>query len=80
MKRSKKKQNVGGRPKKTGHGPLISVRAHPDFLSRLDAWRAEQPEPITRPQAMLRLVDRELERAHPAHPLIRILTPGSHQR
>lgn len=47
-----------GRPA-TGRGQTIGVRLHPEQLAQLDAWIADQPQPISRPEAlreMLRVV------------------------
>lgn len=44
-----------GRPKTTGRGHLIGVRAHADFLAALDRWRAAQPVPPSRPAAIVYL-------------------------
>jgi hypothetical protein len=41
-----------GRPPTTGIGILISVRCGKELLARLDAWRAKQKLPVTRPQAL----------------------------
>jgi hypothetical protein len=47
-----------GRPKTTGQGAGIMVRAHDDFLDSLDAWITKQKEPdLSRPEAIRRLVE-----------------------
>jgi hypothetical protein len=47
-----------GRPKTTGQGAGIMVRAHDEFLSSLDAWITKQKEPgLSRPEAIRRLVE-----------------------
>jgi hypothetical protein len=47
----KKKSRPVGRPA-TGLGMLVAVRCQPDFLTKVDKWRAEQPGAMTRPQAL----------------------------
>jgi hypothetical protein len=49
--------NKRGRPVTTGKGTLIGVRLLTDPLEKLDAWIARQDEPITRPEAIRRLVE-----------------------
>lgn len=49
-----------GRPA-TGQGTLIGVRLLDDPLAKLDAWISKQPEPMTRPEAIRRLVERGLK-------------------
>jgi hypothetical protein len=47
-----------GRPKTTGQGAGIMVRAHDEFLSSLDAWITKQKEQgLSRPEAIRRLVE-----------------------
>ena len=46
-----------GPAKTTGSGKLVGLRCHPDFLSRVDNWREQQPDSPTRPQAIMRLAD-----------------------
>jgi len=46
-----------GRPKTTGKGQLIGVRLLPEPLAALDAWIAKQREPVTRPEAIRRLIE-----------------------
>jgi hypothetical protein len=53
-RKTKAKARGPGRPR-TGIGTQISVRAHADFIKRIDAWRAKQPDIPTRPAAILRL-------------------------
>ncbi|MDO9223713.1 MAG: hypothetical protein Q7U20_08400 [Caulobacter sp.] len=38
-------------------GELVGVRLQPEHLARIDAWRATQPAPLTRPEAMRLLMD-----------------------
>jgi hypothetical protein len=51
------KKETRGRPRTTGQGVGIMVRGHDDFLQPLDAWIAKQKEPLTRPEAIRRLVE-----------------------
>ena len=44
------------------------VRLHPDDMGRLDAWIARQREPLSRPEAIRRLVEAGLK-AKPTLPL-----------
>jgi len=39
-------------PAPTGIGTLIGVRLQPDDLACLDRWMAEQPDSMTRPEAL----------------------------
>lgn len=41
-------------------GAPVMVRLQPDQLAALDAWIAAQPEPVTRPEAIRRLVEKGL--------------------
>lgn len=50
-----------GRPKTTGTGEQIKLRAHADYLVRLDKWRASQEIEPTRPQAIMHLSARALK-------------------
>jgi hypothetical protein len=36
---------------------MISTRVQPDMLNRLDAWRREQPDLPSRPEALRRLAE-----------------------
>jgi len=36
------------------------VRVHPPFLTELDAWIAQQDEPLSRPEAVRRLAEQAL--------------------
>ena len=45
-------------PKPTGWGTPIMVRLQPDQLAKLDRWIAGLGEPITRPEAIRRIVDK----------------------
>jgi hypothetical protein len=40
---------------------MIGVRVQPEMLARLDAFIADQPETVTRPQAMRALAEAALE-------------------
>lgn len=51
---SKTEKNKGGRPK-TDATPVM-VRIYPDALHKLDAWIAEQDPPLSRPEAIRRLL------------------------
>ena len=48
-------------PAPTGKGTLIGVRAQPDMLRSIDAWIARQSEPLSRPEAIRRLLEQALE-------------------
>jgi hypothetical protein len=54
--KDKARRRRPGRPKTTGPGALIGVRAQPDFLAKVDAWRNTQAVPPSRPQAIIHLV------------------------
>lgn len=43
-------------PAPTGKGTLIGVRLQPADLSKVDAWIAAQPEPVSRPEAIRRIL------------------------
>ncbi len=47
------------RPAQTGE--LVGVRLQPEQIARIDAWRAGQPRPMTRPEAMRALIDQSLD-------------------
>jgi hypothetical protein len=49
-------------PAPTGINPMIGVRIPPDELARLDAYIADQPEPINRPSAIRKILDAYLKR------------------
>lgn len=49
-----------GRPPTGGRGQLIGVRLQPDQLAALDAWIAEQPEGLSRPEAIRKLLAERL--------------------
>jgi hypothetical protein len=65
-KKAKSPKRGRGRPVTTGTGTLIGVRCLDDFLGRIDAWRAKQEGDVSRPDAIRRLAELELARAHPA--------------
>jgi hypothetical protein len=44
-------------PAATGIGTLVGVRLQPDDLAAVDAWRDEQDDAPTRPEAIRRLVE-----------------------
>jgi hypothetical protein len=50
-----------GRPA-TGKNPTIGVRMPPEELARLDAYIADQSEPINRPTAIRKILDESLKR------------------
>lgn len=50
-----------GRPKSTGKGELIGVRLLPKPLAAVDAWIVRQREPLSRPEAIRRLVEAGLK-------------------
>jgi hypothetical protein len=41
--------------------PMIGVRLPPDQLSALDSWIEHQPDELTRPEAVRRLIERGLK-------------------
>jgi len=43
-------------PAPTGVGTSINVRLQPAQLSELDAWIAQQAEPLTRPEAVRQIL------------------------
>jgi len=45
-----------GRPA-TGVGTMIGVRLQPDQLTALDAWINHQPDTLSRPEAVRRLME-----------------------
>jgi hypothetical protein len=51
-----------GRPRTTGTGRIVGVRLLPDSMEALDAWRAEQEDQPSRPEAIRRIVAEKLER------------------
>lgn len=57
-----------GRPKSTGKGELIGVRLLPEPLAAFDSWIAKQREPLSRPEAIRRLLAIGLK-AKPMQPL-----------
>ena len=46
-----------GRPKTTGTGTQIGMRWQDGELSSIDAWRAKQPDYLSRSEAIRRLVE-----------------------
>jgi hypothetical protein len=53
---SKPKPKRGrGRPA-TGLGQQVQIRMHPPMLALIDAWIARQREPLSRPEAVRRMV------------------------
>jgi hypothetical protein len=46
------------RPEQTG--TMVSTRVQPEMLKRLDAWRREQPDLPSRPEALRRLAEEAL--------------------
>lgn len=66
MAKSSKRKARPGRPRTTGPGQQVAVRCHPDFLARVDKWRAKQDVPegkLSRPQAIRRLAELALRTA-----------------
>jgi hypothetical protein len=55
------KKRGRGRPKTTGTGTLIGVRLLPPELARLDAWRAAQHDKPSRPEALRRMMQLQLQ-------------------
>jgi hypothetical protein len=49
-------------PAPTGINPMIGVRMPPDELARLDAYIADQPEPVNRPTAIRNILNEYLKR------------------
>jgi hypothetical protein len=49
-------------PAPTGINPMVGVRMPPDELARLDAFIADQPEPINRPTAIRKILNDYLKR------------------
>jgi metal-responsive CopG/Arc/MetJ family transcriptional regulator len=49
-----------GRPA-TGKGTPILVRLQPDQLEALDSWIAEQPEKLTRAEAIRRILRKAIQ-------------------
>ena len=58
----KASQKKRGRPA-TGRGSTIGVRMHEYSLARIDSWRLGQPDVLTRPEAIRRLVENGLATA-----------------
>jgi hypothetical protein len=50
-----------GRPT-TGIGKAIGLRLYPDLEAKIDAWCAQQPDKLSRPEAIRRLLVEALER------------------
>lgn len=48
------------RPKQAG--TFVGTRIQPELLKQLDAWRREQPDLPTRPEALRRLAEEALRR------------------
>jgi hypothetical protein len=48
-------------PLPTGKGESLHVRLQPAEMDRLDAWIAKQREPLSRPEAIRRLVEAGLK-------------------
>jgi hypothetical protein len=48
------------RPAQTGE--MVATRIQPELLKRLDAWRREQPDLPTRPEALRRLTEEALRK------------------
>jgi hypothetical protein len=54
---SKKSKPKIGRPKTTGPGQPQVVRMHDQQIAAIDAWMKMQDGPISRPEAIRRLVE-----------------------
>lgn len=48
-------------PVPTGQGTPIMVRVQPDQLTALDAWIEHQPDTLSRPEAVRRLIEKGLK-------------------
>ena len=57
-----KAKSKTGRPKTTGPGLQLQVRVQPPLLVQIDKWIARQKQPISRAEAIRRLVDEKLSR------------------
>ena len=55
-------------PKPTGKGTLIGVRLQPENLSELDEWMSEQPQKLSRPEAIRLLVHSCIKLTKTANP------------
>ena len=55
-----KKKPRGRRPGQTGL--LVGTRLQPELLAKLDAWRKEQPDLPTRPEAIRRIIEQAVDR------------------
>lgn len=55
-----KKIETRGRKKTTGPGELIGLRLHKPQIEAIDRWAAEQPQALSRPEAIRRLVEQAL--------------------
>ncbi len=62
MKRTRTLQPKKRGPKPTGIGVPVQVRLQPDLLASLDAFLADEPGHLTRPEAIRKLIDDGLER------------------
>jgi len=61
MTSSADNKNRGGRPR-TGIGTFVGVRLQPDQLAAIDEFIAAQPQPMSRPEAIRKLVSMGLPR------------------
>jgi hypothetical protein len=59
---SKKSKPKIGRPKTTGPGQPQVVRMHDQQITAIDAWMEMQDGPISRPEAIRRLVELGLKK------------------
>ena len=50
-----------GRPKTTGTGQVVGVRLQSNQLAAIDAWANHQPDTLSRPEAIRRLVEKGLK-------------------
>jgi len=56
MQSSRDTKKSMGRPA-TGQGTPVMVRIQPDQLAGLDGWISGQPAPVSRPEAIRRLIE-----------------------
>ena len=51
------KQKSRGRPKGAAHPRFVGLRLPTEQMTAVDAWRATSPEPISRSEAIRRLIE-----------------------
>jgi metal-responsive CopG/Arc/MetJ family transcriptional regulator len=54
------KKPRGRRPGQSGQ--IVGTRLQPELLAKLDAWRKEQSDLPTRPEAIRRIIEQAVER------------------